>query len=274
EGLACDLARLSPPKPVTQLAASPALAAVPDIPLILPVEVALTSLVVPVADAQSPPHRVLEVVVSPPAPVLSFPQIPVADAPKPERVPCKLPPLVMATAIEPPAAALSAGEATDASKPREPTVALDDSADGTAFDGESYDSLDIDYDEAILYGETASVFGEADVRIVARAPEDATTEPAIEPRPLVYGSGPGTLQSRLRKASDADDEFDARGYAAYRSAVEEASVEIVHRGATPVAAAATAKSGGTADAPVDSAPEDVAPTTVRRFLKSLTGQDR
>ncbi len=276
EGLACDLARLSMPKPVTQLAASPAPAAVPEIPPILPVEVALTSMFDPDADAQSPPRRVLEVVVSPPAPVLSLPQIPVADAPKP-RVPFKLPPLALASAIEPPAAArprCAASGRTHGYRSRRPPVALYDPADGTAFDGDSYDSLDIDYDEANLYGEAASVFGEADVRIVARAPEDAITEPEIDPRPLVYGSGAGTLQSRLRKASDPEDDFDARGYAAYRSAVEEASVEIVHRGSAPRSAAATAKSGEPADAPADATPDDVAPTTVRRFLKSLTGQDR
>lgn len=289
EGLACDLARLSQPAP----------AAVPDPEPLLPVERAPAGHAAPIAVAEAPPRLALQVVVSSPAPIHSEPRIAQSDAPKPARAPFALPLLVLAPVHAPPSPdpasrqpsateRLPADAAPPASPPPraahqpdpdpDPDPALADAVVDAGIDSDTYDSFDIDYDEVNLYNDATGGFGEANVQIVARA-TDNVAAPELEPRPLVYGSGAGTLQSRLRKAADPDDEFDARGYAAYRSAVEEASVEIVHRGGgtrTTAArpAAASVPSDGPVDARGDTGPDDVAPTTVRRFLKSLTGQDR
>lgn len=142
-------------------------------------------------------------------------------------------------------------------------------------DGVSLPDLDpadetplLDYNSDSLFDIAATNFAEADVQIVPAAAPVPSDEAAYDPRPLVYGSGAGSLQSRLRKAGDPDDSFDSRDYAAYRTAVEEAAVEIVHRGG------AARVQPGTEAGPTPPASEDGGPKTVRRFLKALTGQDR
>lgn len=117
-----------------------------------------------------------------------------------------------------------------------------------------YDTLDLD-------------FSEADVEIVARSQTGDRFEPEDSPRPMAAAGGPGSLQSRLRRAGEPEG-FDGEGYAAYRGEVEEASVEIVHR--TP--ASLRAAPAGIAATEAD--PDTTGPTTVRRFLKALTGQSR
>ncbi len=125
----------------------------------------------------------------------------------------------------------------------------------------------IDYNSDSLLDIVGMNFTEADVRIIPAASSLAPEDEDYEPRPRVYGSGAGSLQSRLRKAGDPDDQFDSQGYAAYRSTVEEASVEIVHRGGA-------VRTVPAADARPPSERGEGEPKTVRRFLKVLTGQDR
>ena len=86
-------------------------------------------------------------------------------------------------------------------------------------------------------------------------------EPAAQPR-----AGGGSLLRRLRRSREAES-FDADGYSAYRSGIEEASVTIVRR------EQAAGQANNLANKPIalPQPPED-RPATVSRFLDALIGK--
>lgn len=154
-----------------------------------------------------------------------------------------------------------------------PLGALETPPAGSAAEPEAAVPFDDAADPADLPDLPDLTFGEADVVIVSRPveavnPAETDGEPDAEwaPRPFLSGGAPGSLRSRLRKATETRD-IDGRDYAAYRGSVEEASVEIVRREPRREAAPAT----GTTPAP-DPASEQA--NAVRRFLKAMTGQSR
>lgn len=86
--------------------------------------------------------------------------------------------------------------------------------------------------------------------------------PAAKPRPAPVNGNAARLSRRL-KGAVTDTGFSADGYAAYRSAVEEASVTIVGAPNAPPPRAA----------PQATEPPSSGPVTVNRFLKALTGRN-
>lgn len=114
-------------------------------------------------------------------------------------------------------------------------------------------------------------FGEADVEIVSRVPRfgsDTDLDDGLPSSPAAAAGGPASLKSRLHSARPSPD-INASDYVAYRSQVEEASVEIVKR----APAGPTIKDHRQSDIEGPAQP-DGDPKTVRRFLKALTGQEK
>lgn len=114
-------------------------------------------------------------------------------------------------------------------------------------------------------------FAEADVEIVSRVHRfgpETNLDDVPPSSPVATAGDPASLKSRLRSARPSPD-INASDYVAYRSQVEEASVEIVKRAPT----GPKIENHRQSDIEGKTRPDGDL-KTVRRFLKALTGQEK